>query len=378
MADPVTNTAVQPQLVQNESENPQLAEPATNSVAQTPSPISIDSVSKALAVVLVLVYVAGFLITSLHSFKYGFSEVNPLHPRILAAGGWFAIFIGVPFALVWELRKHSVWKDKRNSISKLATILAAYMSSSVLLAWVSGFLFVFDGAQVSLSTPPPFPWWKIVLFVLGFLVVLAVFVFVFALLKSKLPDWATTALIFIFYGWIVFFAYYDLFAKNAFTFNSMYFWLFAAGGFSYLEFNARKWTLKGGDWDRVMVGLLFLLTIFATVYYPHIMAKWGGGALIPMEITFSNNPSVQIGCDLIDETDAGFYVIGRGEPSATFIPRTVISSIYYGQRNGHSVFAEELLPQQTRSLPPSNPQPNQPATMQATPYQKPVSATSPH
>jgi hypothetical protein len=47
------------------------------------SPVSIDSVSKALDVFLVFLYVSGFLITSLHIFKYGFSEMNPLRPKTL-------------------------------------------------------------------------------------------------------------------------------------------------------------------------------------------------------------------------------------------------------------------------------------------------------
>ena len=92
------------EIVRNEREQPQSAEAVTGSVAQPQSPVSIDSLSKVLAVALVFLYVSEFLITSLHNFQYGFSEMNPLRPRILAAGGWFAIFIAVPFALVWELK----------------------------------------------------------------------------------------------------------------------------------------------------------------------------------------------------------------------------------------------------------------------------------
>ena len=157
----------------------------------------------------------------------------------------------------------------------------------------------------------------------------------------------------------------------------MYFWILIAGGYIYYELHTRKWTLRGGKWDITIVGFFFMLTIFATIYYPHIMAKWGGGALIPIELTFSRDAPVrsgmQVDCSLIDETDAGFYVIMKAEPLATFIPRTEISSIYYGQGNGHSVFTDSL-PQQTPSCPPNSPLSNQSTTMQATPSKQTISS----
>src|SRR5579871_2249894 len=67
-----------------------------------PKPIgpTIDVVSKAVALCIAVIYVSGFLITSLNDFRYGFSVMNPLRPRILAAGGWFFLFLAVPVELI--------------------------------------------------------------------------------------------------------------------------------------------------------------------------------------------------------------------------------------------------------------------------------------
>jgi hypothetical protein len=374
-----TNSGAQPQsteIVRNQGGQHKSAEAVTDNVAQPQSPLSVDSLSKVLGVTLIFLYVSGFLITSLHNFQYGFSEMNPLRPRILAAGGWFAIFIAVPFALVWELKKHSILKDKSNKLSRFATLVAAYMTSAIfLIYWTQG-LFAFDDASEPVSGPFP-PWWQIVLLLLGVLVALVVIVVVYAKLKTKLPAWATSALTLGFYCYILFAAYYQLFSKHSFKSNAMYFWVLITGGFIYFELSRRKWIFQAGQWDITILGFFFMMTIFATVYYPHIMAKWGGGALIPIELTFFKDApvrsGVQVDCSLIDETDAGFYVIGRGEPYATFIPRTEISSIYYGQVNGHSLFTEGL-PRQAPSSPQNSPLSIQPSTSQVTPSQQPVSA----
>ncbi len=360
MTEPVTNSGVQPQSkerVRDEGEQPQ-------------SPISIEVVSKVLAVTLVFLYMSGFLISSLHNFQYGFSEMNPLRPRILAAGGWFAIFIAVPFALVWGLKKQYVLKVKSNGLSEFGIFLGLYMASTLFLGILTGSLFAFDNIS-----KPPLPWWDTGLVVVIILTAVAIFGFIVAQqIKGKLPTWVAPALILPYYGYILWSASYELFSKHLFGYNATSFWFLVAGGYIYYELDARKWVLKTGRWDRTIVGFFLIMTTFATVYYPHIMTKWGGGALIPIELTFSKDApvrsGVQIDCSLIDETDAGFYVIGKEGSSATFIPRSEISSIYYGQGNGHSVFTESL-PQQTLSSPPNSRLSNQPTTMQASPSQQP-------
>jgi hypothetical protein len=86
----------------------------------------------------------------------------------------------------------------------------------------------------------------------------------------------------------------------------------------------------------------------------------GGGQIIPIELTLSKDYPVhggqQINCSLIDETDTGLYVIGDGEQFATFIPRTAVAFIHYGQGDKHTLFGTPQQ-QQLQSQPQAQPQP---------------------
>ena len=60
---------------------------------------TLELVSKLAATLLFSVYAFGFLITSLHTSIYGFTAINPLRPKILAAGTWFLFFAAIPLML---------------------------------------------------------------------------------------------------------------------------------------------------------------------------------------------------------------------------------------------------------------------------------------
>src|ERR1035437_6284086 len=84
--------------IQTVKRDDQSVEPASQLVAQNPTlPLSpkdtFDIVSKVVAAALILVYVFGFLITSVHSSAYGFTTLNPLRPKTVAAGTWFFLFM---------------------------------------------------------------------------------------------------------------------------------------------------------------------------------------------------------------------------------------------------------------------------------------------
>lgn len=318
----------------------QLAQPNTSddaviSTPASPPIISIDSFSKVFAIGLAFVYVSGFLITSLHNFRYGFSEMNPLRPRILAAGGWFAIFLGVPYTIVWELRKHFRWEGSRSQKVLKATI--AYLGSASLLQFASLPLFNFDGI-------PDQSWSEragaVLVAVLGALIVIALSVVVVRViewLKLNIREWIVPSLLFAACALNLVLGWKYILSKGQFSENATSFWLILVGLIFYFEIAGRGKSLQTRHWRSVLVAYLFLMTVFATAYYPHIKAKWGGGSLIPVELNDSSGSGID--CSLIDETDAGFYVIGKQDTFATFIPRANITSIYYGQGTGHLIFA---------------------------------------
>jgi hypothetical protein len=40
-------------------------------------------------------------------------------------------------------------------------------------------------------------------------------------------------------------------------------------------------------------------------------------------------PSQSVGALLVDESDAGLYVVGKNDKEATFIPRSAVGLVYY-------------------------------------------------
>lgn len=57
-----------------------------------------------------------------------------------------------------------------------------------------------------------------------------------------------------------------------------------------------------------------------------------------MEVTiyFSKDsavkPNQSVPVDLVDETDAGFYIVGKDESKAIYVPRNAVSLVYCGNK----------------------------------------------
>jgi hypothetical protein len=93
---------------------------------------AIDTASKFIAILVIFLYICGFLITSVHYFSYGFSEINPFRPRIFAAGAWFLFFVGMPIGLA---KFSQLWGKTRGRF-ELPTKLGFYLTLSITLAMV--------------------------------------------------------------------------------------------------------------------------------------------------------------------------------------------------------------------------------------------------
>ena len=62
--------------------------------AASPLRLNIESLTKWTATVLVAVYAGGFLTTSVYYGTFGFHDLNPLKPSVIAAGVWFFLIVG--------------------------------------------------------------------------------------------------------------------------------------------------------------------------------------------------------------------------------------------------------------------------------------------
>src|SRR5580700_9173564 len=64
----------------------------------------VDLIVKSAVILAAIIYGCGYVVISVDQFSHGMAEMNPLRPKVLAAGIWFLFFAAVPFIFVTEQR----------------------------------------------------------------------------------------------------------------------------------------------------------------------------------------------------------------------------------------------------------------------------------
>lgn len=310
-----------------EQEDASLSPPPGPPVSLSPGAgPTVDLISKSVAVLAIVLYGCGFLITSIHQFRYGFVETNPFRPRIASAGAWFILFMAIPLAIARGMLKHRhLWEGKEKWWRNTGAILYAYYIACVFFG--PAFFWMFDFYVDPSGVLPPPAVWKIALAVAAVLLLVA-------LCSWRRVPWYVSAIAsIILVGQYLLYAANDLFSLGHFRFSAIWLWFFGIGIIALFEMSVRSWKPRFGDWSKTVFLMLGALLIFASYYYPHIKSSWGGGVPIPITIYFTKDstimPSQSIGALLVDESDAGLYVVGKNDKRATFIPRSAIGLVYY-------------------------------------------------
>jgi hypothetical protein len=159
--------------------------------------------------------------------------------------------------------------------------------------------------------------------------------FVFALLtgSKRVPRPLSAAATTIGLAYSVYLDQVDTFVNGHCGMSAVILWFFGVGVLALTEMRVRSWKVKLGDWTWSTVQLLGALLLFASYYYPHIKSSWGGGRPIPVTIYFKSQsvilPGQSVNALLIDETDPGFYVVGKKDNKATLIPRESVGLLYF-------------------------------------------------
>jgi hypothetical protein len=266
--------------------------------------------------------------------------MNPFRPRILTAGCWFLLFLALPFALVRELLKHDLWKSEEKWWFKSVNLFWVYYLSCVAILWGSGFVFDFD-AIVAPTAPMPATW-KIYVFV----AVALLGIVLIAIFRARIPKSLKAIGMGLVIANMIWQGYEALFIRQQFQGSALFLWMFGVGCAVLYEMTVRSWRLRLGDWPQSLTTLLALLTVFATVFYPHIKSSWGGGEPLPISLTLTKDfyalPNQSVACLLIDETDSGFYVVGQTDKHATFIPRAAVASIHFADGSESSFVSPKV------------------------------------
>jgi hypothetical protein len=323
-------------IVQLAVNAPGNSEPAAKTPQQ--ASVSIEELSKWIAAAAAFVYVTGYLITSLSDFRYGYTDLNPLRPRIIAAGSWFSVFMGVPITIIFEARRRFIGlarPDNPDNLNKLLQLFISYAVAAIFVQFISLPVFRFDT-----SPAPHLYWWVIVDSVLIGISILISTVASFRKSKSKTLDLVNSIAVTGIFAANFVATFQDAFVKRTFTPNAAGFWVILVGVSVGSYMWRREYQFPTHRWRSLLFIYFTLLGAFAEIYYPHILREWGGGSPLQIELTLSKDAPVNAGqriaCSLVDETETGLYVLGIGDKHATFIPRSEVALIYYGEGNESS------------------------------------------
>ncbi len=290
-----------------------------------------DVLSKGIAAMAIALYVSGFLIVSLHHYKYGFVDTNLFRARILAAGAWFFFLSGVPIFAVTRIRTQVL----QMSLLQLAVFAYPYYAGCLFLTLLANPFFSFSDYS-PWPGPAPHPWWWLLITI----VLLGVLIFLIDWKKSPRIVTAVASV-----SVVLFYAHYplrDLLVDHRFQPSAVTLWFFAVGVLSIVEVKAR---LRGGDWEKTAFLVLGALFVFAFFYYPHIKAPWGGGTPVNITVYFTKDsavkPSQAVSAQLVDESDAGIYIVAPNETKAIFVPRNAVALIYFSDRIADSALLRD-------------------------------------
>lgn len=305
----------------------------------------LDPISKAAVVGILALYVFGFLIVSIHNAEYGFSELNPLKPRIVAAGSLFTLFCVYPIVVARRFFSHSLQLNPEQRFSRATLACLNFLSTCIFSAILLVTLYEIPPPEVA----EPTSGWATFATIAGVLIVLAA------------CGWLMRA------GWVFFEKHPMKIALSAFALvmllvSYLYsyadktilfavaLWFFAVGVGSELVRHSLKQPQQELRFTttELLVPSVILLTIFAVQVYPRVKPSWGGGGATPVILYFSHDsrilPDQELQGDLLDESDNGVYVVKSGGKQAIFIPRAAIAAMYYSDKPLGPEFFKNLTP----------------------------------
>jgi len=287
-----------------------------------------ETLSKAIAGIVIALYACGFLIISLYHSRFGFVGTNPFRPRILAAGAWFFFLMAIPVLFAAGLRTER-WEE----IAKWAFVFwtALYMTATQL-----GYFFEFSPYTPSIAHIK----WSLPLSAVLFAAAM-VSSYYLAFIK-KVPQWVAAVIsvtVTLYWAtgpvrrWVT-----D--SRVDTTTLALLFFATALLVKSEIQPHLNRYLGDLGTWTMPLSLLFVLLLIFARGLYPHLKASWGGGTPADVTVYFTKesvlNPNKAVQAQLVEESDEGFYIVGPNESNAVFVPRSAVALIYFSKKTADS------------------------------------------
>ena len=298
-----------------------------NNISSAPIALpSIQSITKWTAAGLLAIYGLGFVVVSLYYAKFGFFESSPFRPRVIAAGVWFLVLVGLTVAIAVKLCPHE-GSLGRQTLDLVWLLWVCYYASFYL----GQTLFDFGAPQISLFGRN---WDARAFYPLSAVIIVGVLRF--GRRRQDSHPLIVTAIGFATICALFAFAFLPKSSDQSFAIVALEFWL---TGFLATHFLV-AWRRSGGDEIQwIIFSFAFLLSTlagFASFIYPQIKASWGGGAPIPVVVYLSKDsrtlPSGELVGKLLEESDTGIFVTRGTEQHALFIPRSAVASVFYSDK----------------------------------------------
>jgi hypothetical protein len=292
---------------------------------------SLELLSKGWVPLLAAIYGSGYLIVSIYHASLGLNEINPLRPKVAAVGLLFLLLVSMAVFLTQYMR--SLVKDLDPSISPWRTYLFSICFGGFYLFCLDFVAAIpiqpilhFEGRQ-------PFPKVFPLLVATGAIGLSAI------IAKpgiQKIPRWLTHWATLLCLGLatvsllLMSLPFYHQFGVRQFV---AYLFLIQVFSASLSRPLATPESRRTHNWLTTATQLIVPLLAYAIGVYPHVRGAFGGGdptlAQIFLTSAIGSDPAKQFTAHIIDETDAGFYLIQSNHATVQYIPRSLISSIEF-------------------------------------------------
>ena len=265
------------------TEEPAIVEPARS---EPDAGRVVDLIVKATVVLAAVLYGFGFLVISIHQYRYGLTEMNLLRPKVLAAGIWFLCFTAIPFVLVLEgstiIFKYSS-PERENWLRRRSTAL---YFSAVSCFWLGTILAgsVFEVQTAVGPVGPSSGTIVLVMVVSGALVLADQY--------GRFPHWLAVVASIACAGILVYCGFRDITHSHGESAASVALWFIVLSYFAAMETQSRSWRVQIGNWKQSLGLSLTAVASFATLYYPQIKPSWGGGAPTRATIYFAKDSCI--------------------------------------------------------------------------------------
>jgi len=292
---------------------------------------SLELLSKGWVPLLAAIYGSGYLIVSIYHASLGLNEINPLRPKVAAAGLFFCLLISMAVFLLYYMR--AVVKDLDPRISPWNTYLFS-------VCFGGFYLFCFD----CMATLPVQPilhfegrqplqktfFWMVVTGVIGLSAVIA------SRNHRRILRWVTHWATLLCFGLatlsliLMSIPFNHQFGIRQFAAYLFFIQIFSA---SVSRALATSESRRTNNWLTTATQFIIPLLAYATLVYPHVREAFGGAnpTLVQIFLTsaIGSDPAKQFTAHIIDETDAGFYVIQSNHSTVRYIPRSSITSVEF-------------------------------------------------